>query len=38
VAPLKAAEDAISIDTSNIDADALVVLALSHFKSKRRLE
>ena len=38
VAPLRAAEDAISIDTSNIDADALVVLALSYFKAKHRLE
>ena len=38
VAPLRAAEDAISIDTSNIDADALVVLALSYFKTKHRVE
>ena len=38
VAPLRAAEDAINIDTSNIDADALVVLALSYFKTKSRVE
>ncbi|MDC1383691.1 (d)CMP kinase [Candidatus Puniceispirillum sp.] len=38
VAPLRAAEDAISIDTSNIDADALLALALSYFETKHRVE
>jgi cytidylate kinase len=30
VAPLKAAYDAITIDTSNMDAAAVLALALSH--------
>ena len=30
VAPLKAADDAITIDTSNMDAAAVLALALSH--------
>ena len=37
-APLRAAEDAISIDTSNMDADAVVELAMSYIKPKLRDE
>jgi cytidylate kinase len=39
VAPLRAADDAITIDTSSMDAAAVLALALSHidraFPSKR---
>jgi cytidylate kinase len=33
VAPLRAAEDAITIDTSDIDAETVVALALKHIKA-----
>jgi cytidylate kinase len=38
VAPLRAAEDSIAIDTSNIDAGEVLVLALSYVKPTFRTE
>ena len=38
VAPLRAAKDAINIDTSNMDADVVLSLALSYIENKNRLE
>ena len=38
VAPLRAAEDSITIDTSEMDADSVLTLALFHFESTCRTE